>query len=229
MILALLGSGSAGLGKRLYRFDRRKLFDIINIENRERKHGTELYFRFCSNQSRSLVFGISGSTSVRQIQGAKAAILGRPITGDSYSALPYGPAPNRVLCLLDGLEKVALEGDAPMRDEVAELAKHFDVFEDEYSTYHAKSEPDVESLSQSDMKVLDHFIGEHGRKTFNELKILTHNMKAYTSVWRDKEVRRKYPMAFEDFFADVPDKAEFLKELQENQQLRQAFPDEVCV
>lgn len=153
--------------------------------------------------------------------------FGRPITGDSYSALPYGPTPNKVLCLLDGLEKVALEGDDPMSDEVAELAKHLDVAEDEYSTYHAKSEPDLEALSRSDIRVLDHVVEDHGHKEFNELKALTHSMKAYTKVWRDG-VQRKYPMAFEDFFAENPDKADLLKELLENQQLHRAFPDRVC-
>ena len=153
--------------------------------------------------------------------------FGRPITGDSYSALPYGPTPNRVLCLLDGLEKVTLEGADPASDEVAELAKHFDVFEDEYSTYHARSGVDLDSLSKSDMKVLDDVIEEHGRKTFNELKTLTHNMKAYTNVWRTGEICRKFPMTFEDFFAEAPDKADFLKELKENHELRQAFPEDV--
>ncbi|MCX6602278.1 MAG: Panacea domain-containing protein [Acidobacteria bacterium] len=154
--------------------------------------------------------------------------FGRPITGDSYSALPYGPTPNRVLSLLNGLEKVALEGDAPLNDEVAELVLHFDVAKDEYATYHAKSQPDLDALSISDLKVLDRVVAEHGRKTFNELKDLTHGMRAYTKAWRNDEVRKKYPMVFEDFFAEEPDKADFLKELEENQQLRRAFPDLVC-
>lgn len=154
--------------------------------------------------------------------------FGRPITGDSYSALPYGPTPNRVLGLLNGLEKVALEGDAPLNDEVAELARLFDVAKDEYATYHAKSQPDADALSKSDLRVLDHVVEEHGRKTFNELMDLTHSMRAYTNVWRNDEVRKKYPMAFEDFFAEDPDKAEFLKEIEENQQLRRTFPDLAC-
>lgn len=154
--------------------------------------------------------------------------FGRPITGDSYSALPYGPTPDRVLDLLDGLEKIALEGKAPMSDELADLAKHFDVAADEHSNYQAKSQPNFEALSRSDIKVLDHVVEEHGQKTFNELKTLTHGMKAYTNVWRPNEVRRKYPIAFEDFFAEDPDKAAFLKELEENQQLHRDFPDLIC-
>lgn len=154
--------------------------------------------------------------------------FGRPITGDSYNALPYGPTPSKVLCLLDGLEKVALEGDEPASDEVAELAKSLAVVQDEYSTYRAINQPDLEALSKSDIRVLDHVVEEHGRKSFNDLKTLTHNMKAYTKVWRNDGLRRKFPMAYDDFFAETPDKADFLKELQENQQLRRSSPDIVC-
>ena len=154
--------------------------------------------------------------------------FGRPITGDSYSALPYGPTPDKILSLLGGLERVALEGDEPMSDEVAELVNNLDVAEDEYSTYHAKSQPDFDALSKSDVSVLDHVIQEHGLKTFNELKELTHGMKAYADVWRSNGVRKKFPMAFEDFFAEAPEKAEFLKELEENQELHRAFPDFLC-
>jgi uncharacterized phage-associated protein len=154
--------------------------------------------------------------------------FGRTITGDAYSALPYGPTPANTLDLLDALERVAIQGQDPMNDQVAELERAMDLSNLEHPTYHAKVDPNPDALSRSDLRVLDHVIQEHGRKSFNELKAMTHGMRAYTNVWRDNDTRKRFPMAFEDFFADVPEKAEFLDELEENQKLEKAFPHTEC-
>lgn len=149
--------------------------------------------------------------------------FGRTITGDSYSALPYGPTPDRTLDLLSGLERVVLEGKEPNSNEVAELSKNFSVADLAHPTYHAKCKPDFDALSKSDLMVLDSVLSKHGRMNFNELMTLTHGLKAYTLAWRNDSDRKKFPMAFEDFFAEEPDKAEFLKEIEEEQQLTKLF------
>lgn len=149
--------------------------------------------------------------------------FGRPITGDTYNALPFGPTGDRVLNLLGALERVVLEGEPAKSREVAELVASVDVAEDEYSTYQAKVGPDRDALSQSDISVLDHVVEEHGYKTFQELKKFTHDMEAYKRVWKDDELQKKFPMVFDDFFAGEPDRAGFLKELAENQAIAKAF------
>lgn len=153
--------------------------------------------------------------------------FGRTITGDAYSALPYGPTPDRTLCLLNGLAMVALEGKDPISDEIAELAKVFSMADLAHPTYHAKSHPDWDALSKSDLIVLDHVVDQHGRKSFNELMALTHGMRAYTLAWRNDVDRKKFPMAFEDFFAEEPDKEEFLKEIEEEQHLAKLFSSKI--
>ncbi len=150
--------------------------------------------------------------------------FGRPITGDKYNALPFGPTGDRILNFLGELESVALEGELPKSPEVAELVASLEVAEDEYSTYHAKVEPDWDALSKSDINVLNHVVEEHGHKSFNELKKFTHDMTAYKSVWREDQGQRKFPMVFDDFFAEEPEKSGFLKELRENQTIAKAFP-----
>ena len=150
--------------------------------------------------------------------------FGRTITGDSYSALPYGPTPDRILELLNGLEIVALEGKDPISDEIAELSKCFIVADLAHPTYHASSKADEDSLSKSDILVLDQVVDQHGRKNFKELMKLTHGMRAYTAAWRNNLARKKFPMTFEDFFAEEPDKEEFLKEIEEEQHLARLFP-----
>lgn len=153
--------------------------------------------------------------------------FGRPITGDTYSALPFGPTPNRVLGLLDGLEKVALEGDAPNSDEVAELSRCLEVINLAHPTYRAVVAPDYDFLSKTDLMALVNTLSEHGHKTFDELKVLTHGMRAYTNAWRSNGLQKKFPMPFEYFFADTPGKAGFLKELEEDQLILRKFSEPV--
>jgi Protein of unknown function (DUF4065) len=149
--------------------------------------------------------------------------FGRPITGDDYSALKYGPTPNRVLNFLDDLERVANRGDDPGSDEVSELARCLSVTEKRYPTYHAKEKPDLDYLSKTDLIALDSAVAEYGQKDFEELKTFTHGLKAYSEAWRPNELREKFPMPYESFFADLPARQEFLKELEVEQRLTQAL------
>jgi Protein of unknown function (DUF4065) len=149
--------------------------------------------------------------------------FGRPITGDDYSALPYGPTPNRILCFLDGLERVANEGADPSSDEVAELARCLAVKNLAHPTYHAVVQPDLDFLSRTDLIALDSAIIEHGRKSFEDLMDLTHGMKAYTASWQPDSHKKRFPMPFENFFADAPEKIDFLNELEEDQEILRKF------
>jgi uncharacterized phage-associated protein len=152
--------------------------------------------------------------------------FGRTITGDTYHALPFGPAPIETLNLLDGVEFVAIEGKEPQDHRVEELVRSLKLSaEERYPPYEAHAAPDMDALSESDILVLDQVAAEHGNKGFEELKKLTHSMAAYTRAWHGDDVRRNFRMSFEDFFAEVPEKADFLKEIAENQFLAQVFAD----
>ena len=133
------------------------------------------------------------------------------------------PFANRVLSFLDGLEKVALEGDAPNSDEVAELSRCIEVTNLSHPTYRAVIAPDFDFLSKTDLLALDNIVAEHGHKSFDELKDLTHGMRAYTDAWRPNRLQKNFPMPFEYFFADALDKASFLEELEEDQLIMRKF------
>jgi uncharacterized phage-associated protein len=149
--------------------------------------------------------------------------FGRTISGDSYDALPYGPVPSETLALLDGIEAVKTEGAASDDLQVIELANSIESTEGRYPEYRALVDVDLDALSESDIKVLDHVALEHGNKSFQELFDLTHAMGAYKNAWRDESTHKRFPMRFEDFFADNPEKADFLSELLEDQFLETAY------
>jgi hypothetical protein len=150
--------------------------------------------------------------------------FGRTLTGDSYDALPYGPTPSETLSLLDAVEGVAIEGKEPQSERVNDLVHSIHVTDMRYPQYAPAAAPDMDALSESDVLILDQIAAEYGTKGFGELRDLTHGMAAYARVWKDNDVRKKFRMYFEDFFAESPDKADFLKEIAEQQFLHEVFP-----
>ena len=66
-------------------------------------------------------------------------------------------------------------------------------------------------------------MAEYGEKDFEELKNFTHGLKAYIEAWHPDELREKFPMPYESFFADRPERLDFLKELEVEQRLNQAL------
>lgn len=153
--------------------------------------------------------------------------FGRTITGDSYSALPYGPTPDKTLDLLDEFEAVVQEGQDVKTPEAEELVAALRSDGMPYARYDNKVAPDLDALSESDVMILDQVASEHGCKTFQQLYELTHQMSAYKNAWRDDPRRRRFPMCFEDFFAGTGKDA-VLQQLIEDQRLRRAFPEPAC-
>jgi uncharacterized phage-associated protein len=146
---------------------------------------------------------------------------GRTITGDKYFALPYGPVPTRLLNLLSGVV-----GGAESDEQVAALSALLTID-------HAFRDPRIsaprhlpqEHLSKSDIEALDETLERYGRKTFAELRALTHELAAYQNAWTGRGSLLSAPMAFEDFFEEDPDAlVGVLEEAIEDSRLRKAFP-----
>jgi|SRR6267378_4696052 len=119
----------------------------------------------------------------------------RPITGDTYYAVQYGPIPTNILTLLTAFENnetqlevvgIEMRGVRP--------------------NYKLKNPVDTSVLSKSDITVLDKVVDQYGLKSFGELKDLTHDMPAYTKAWntRPNGLQREV-MQFEDFFEGEPE------------------------
>jgi uncharacterized phage-associated protein len=146
---------------------------------------------------------------------------GRPITGDTYYALPHGPVPTTILGILSGV----VEGDEES-DQVGALSSALSVDHKFWNPrISAGSRPQQECLSKSDIEALDETMNRHGDKSFDELKALTHEMAAYQKAWAQRGRSKSAPMAFEDFFDEDSDAlAGVLEEAVEDSQLRKAFP-----
>ena len=98
---------------------------------------------------------------------------GRPILGDTYIKMPYGPAPSTVLDLIKGQEYLL----SP--NQLEEMARAVTVTEDNFSSITAKREPELDYFSVSDLKCLQASFDENSDLSFDDLFKATHNEKCY--------------------------------------------------
>jgi uncharacterized phage-associated protein len=139
------------------------------------------------------------------------AHYGRPITGDAYYALRWGPIPSQTLDALDDENELAMD----LADVLEKSASG------RYPTYSAKSGADArwkDALSVSDTRVLNETVERYRRMSFDELGRTVHDTPAFKKAWEAREPgEERALMSFEDFFEGVAGAhPEILDELREN-------------
>ena len=146
---------------------------------------------------------------------------GRPITGDEYYAMPYGPAPTTVLNIIKDF--VSEQPRDPRSLELGEIFTLDRAFQ--YPRFQLKADFAPQFLSKSDLNSLEETVVRHGNKSFDELKALTHEMVAYKKAWENRGSSASERMAFEDFFEEDENAVTgALDEMLENSEIRNAFP-----
>lgn len=125
---------------------------------------------------------------------------GRTITGDTLCRLPYGPVPSRAY---DMLKSVRGDGLWPH-----DLSEDF-AFANRLTVIPRRA-PNLNSLSQTDIEMLDRSFAERGLLSFRELCDEAHKDPAFL---HSKELR----MTEEDLSEEDPILLEHLKEARENE------------
>jgi uncharacterized phage-associated protein len=146
--------------------------------------------------------------------------FGRTITGDRICAMEYGPVPSASLDMMSrilGGEELSQQGQA-LAERVAIDRRYthprFAAVDKDFQAH---------ALSQSDLESLQAVANEHGKKGFDELKALTHEMIAYKRAWENKS-NNAPPIAFEDFFEEDDEAlAGVFEEMVETDAMRKAF------
>jgi uncharacterized phage-associated protein len=143
----------------------------------------------------------------------------RPITGDFFCAMEYGPVPSDTLNILNDLLSGTIDQRVQRLMDCLEVDRSY-----RFPHFRSKKKLDFENyLSPSDIQVLDEIVRLHGEKTFDELKALTHEMPAYRKAWSERYSNNPR-MAYEDLFAEDGEAMQgAYEEMIENDELRQAF------
>jgi uncharacterized phage-associated protein len=129
---------------------------------------------------------------------------GRPIFGGEYRAIKHGPVPQEVL---DCIQKL-LAGDTNNGEgeDMSVLRSYLSVDRKFiYPRLRPCRTPDLAALSKTELDALRHVVGLHGRKSFDELRLLTHEMFAYKQVWDARGEADMVVMNYEDFFKEDAD------------------------
>jgi uncharacterized phage-associated protein len=147
---------------------------------------------------------------------------GRPITGDSYSAMEHGPVPSNLYNAFKEIVKgkSSLSKNAKILMKGIRLDKTY-----QYPRIEALSAIDPAQLSVSDMKSLDRIIEQFGQMTFSQVRQIAHDTPAWELAWNRKPKEKDAePMDFREFFEDDANAlAGVREEMIENDSLRKHF------
>jgi uncharacterized phage-associated protein len=134
---------------------------------------------------------------------------GRPVTGDYFIKMSYGPVPSYAYDLL----KV---------DRLSEYVRKqrytADILEDAIRAFDTKDqlcikplrEPDLCYFSGTDIECMEQALAECNGKSFDDLVMITHADPAWQKAQLDQR------MDFEDFIENRQDKEEYLEYLRES-------------
>lgn len=125
---------------------------------------------------------------------------GRPVTFDKYVAMEHGPVPSFVYdALKPGFNWAVVGRDrAPWGTDARNRAHYF---------YLIDFRADAKKLSASDCECLSDAIRNVLSLTFQQIRRLTHEDRAYVDAWRDEEGVHAFPINMELLLDDQSDEA----------------------
>lgn len=137
---------------------------------------------------------------------------GRPITGDTYYALEWGPVPSDTLKALNDEHPLAIQ----LQQKLEKIPDHYPRFK-----LRESEKVDWDSLSSSDIEVLKEVVAKYGSLPNGQLSKVVHDDLAYKRAWNARLGNRAL-MKFESFFDE---KSEILEEVLENAMIRESFAE----
>jgi uncharacterized phage-associated protein len=116
---------------------------------------------------------------------------GRPIIGDTYVKMTFGPVPSFIRNVVDG--------------NIADYDNTVEVYNNHY--IRPLREPNIDFLSETDLECLTDSIEENKGKTFSQLTTKSHDLAWNNATW---------VIDYEDMFKAVSEDANMLKYIQLN-------------
>ncbi len=185
-------------------------------------------FRFDSEKFVAcLVFFASKAKAVDKLKAAKLLYYvdkyhlvryGRPILGDVYYRLDYGPVPSMALDIMNEAINPYLLRKIPQTNlELLMKYLKVDKKEKKNPTFELKAQPDMEVLSESEKEALEETVKEYGRYSGPQLIDLTHRDATWKKTKQNGVI--DYRLFFEGARDASPEALEYLESLQENLEL----------
>ena len=181
------------------------------------------------------------SKGVRELTKLKAAKLlyfadkahlleyGRPILGDVYFCLPYGPVPSIALNEMnDAIQQPEVE-EADLPQDRAAFLRVLKVHKPLFGGHHVFQAKgfDADVFSESELQVLDNVVQRYGSCTAGQLVDLTHKEVTWAISDQHRDPGGRAPIPYELFFAGAPEGAQKMLDLVRSEQEDMRELDEV--
>jgi uncharacterized phage-associated protein len=175
------------------------------------------------------MFSVEGVPDLTKLKAAKLMYFadkehllryGRPVLGDVYFCLPYGPIPSISLNEMnDAIAAPEVEDeDRTLFNEVLEVRAGAQ------PTFAAKNGFDSEVFSESEIEVLRETANRFGKLTAGQLVSLTHKELTWTIPNEHRTPEGRSPIPYELFFVGASaDAQEILKTLLSEQEEKREF------
>ncbi len=136
---------------------------------------------------------------------------GRPVVGDRYFAMEHGMVPSIIYDILKG------RGGKHGTDLRSVLDGIVESRSEDYPRFYPQRKPNVDLLSGTDVECLRAGLAKCLGLTFDELKSLAHEERAYRIAWENKPPSvDAVPMSYESIIDDdVDERNELLEYLRE--------------
>jgi uncharacterized phage-associated protein len=192
---------------------------------------SQIRFRFAPDKLvQALTF--FADRGVRDLSKMKAAKLlfhadkfhllkyGRPVIGDQYACMEYGPVPSASLNVMTDV--VANDKDYPpvvkqLFDEYLTVDRS--VFK-KHPVFRARKEPDLDVFSDSDIEALEYALKTFGGKSASELSKSSHEEQAWKLANEKREPGSSVMMDYRLFFEGHPEAADMLHFVEAQQEDR---------
>jgi uncharacterized phage-associated protein len=194
---------------------------------------TQIRFRF-SPEKLVQALAFFAQRGVRDLDKMKAAKLlfhadkyhllkyGRPVIGDQYACMEYGPVPSASLNVMND----ALAGDEHFPPMAKELFDDYLIVEKgifrKYAVFRAKRQPDLDVFSDSDIKALEYAQKTFGAKSAWALSEESHAEPCWQAANENRAPGSSVMMDYRLFFEGHPEAADMLRFVEAQQEDRDA-------
>jgi uncharacterized phage-associated protein len=147
---------------------------------------------------------------------------GRPVIGDQYACMEYGPVPSTSLNVM----RDVIDQDPSFPPVVKDLFDEYLTVERpffrKYAVFRARKEADLDVFSDSDIEALDYALKNHGSKPAWKLSQESHEEPAWKLANQNRTRGSSVIMDYRLFFEGHPEAADMLRFVEAQQEDRDA-------
>jgi uncharacterized phage-associated protein len=134
--------------------------------------------------------------------------FGRPIIGDVYFCMEFGPVPSFALNEMnEAINRSEVVSDCSDYNKISEVLRVKKPFWSRYYHFEAKQPFDRRVFAASELSVLDFVAREYGRRSAKQLVDLSHNEPTWRIANESRSPSGRTPIPYELFFEGAPPEA----------------------